>query len=206
MAGSSKKSQDESVLYFWTKGEADAFKHKLNGLSTTVDLLKVGVAGVALGFTPVKIDPTLFKVDEKGITWAGVQKWTWPHARDEKGRLEAAEKRLDKIQKRADASYSRSEKALRNAQEMARRAGAGSWAGQQEARRASSARQDSIQALKDVRGAHQKIVRLQNEARMKAEAIEENREAAAKAARDLQTRINSLRSDFNALSRSVSGQ
>ncbi|MGW3656300.1 hypothetical protein ACWD6R_11570 [Streptomyces sp. NPDC005151] len=96
---------NDSVWHFRTKDEADGVKHKLNGMSTSVDVLKVAAGFAAFGFTPFKIDASFFKMDEKGIVIAGVQKWTWPHARDEKAKLEAADKKLVKLEKGAGGSY-----------------------------------------------------------------------------------------------------
>ncbi|MFJ9855766.1 hypothetical protein [Streptomyces sp. NPDC101150] len=74
-----QKSDDD--FYLWKKDEVDAQKHKLNGLATTVEGAGIRFHGLALGLTPVRIDFTGLKIDEKGMVLAGVQKWTCPHKR-----------------------------------------------------------------------------------------------------------------------------
>ncbi|MFI9580440.1 hypothetical protein ACIHCQ_00980 [Streptomyces sp. NPDC052236] len=60
---------------------------KVNDLNFTVDYIKIGLAGVALGITAVKIDFTLFKVDEKGISLFGKTFRTWPWAEEGGGKF-----------------------------------------------------------------------------------------------------------------------
>ncbi|MFD7339280.1 hypothetical protein ACFV98_25185 [Streptomyces violascens] len=92
---------NDPARMFFTRSEADQVKAKLNGLSVGVDYMKVAVGGLALGFTPVKIDAALLKIDEKGIVWTGRQLWTWPHARDaDKRRDRAANRQHKKVLKR----------------------------------------------------------------------------------------------------------
>ncbi|WP_438292261.1 hypothetical protein [Streptomyces sp. HUAS TT7] len=76
----------------------NGWTNTISTLSGSIEGLKVGLGAIALGFTPVKVDGALFKMDEKGIVYAGKQKWTWPHARDEKQKQEAADKRASKLQ------------------------------------------------------------------------------------------------------------
>lgn len=94
MSGSSGGSGDHSLdtrgyipaelrnalqLYF-TKDEAKTLVMKVTALNHSLDYIKVGLAGLAVGLTVVKTDFTLFKVDEKGISWAGNTLKTWPWA------------------------------------------------------------------------------------------------------------------------------
>ncbi|MFV8130678.1 hypothetical protein [Streptomyces syringium] len=87
---------------FVTK-EFDPLKRKVNdlsisvnGISASLDVVKLGLGAVALGLTPVKIDATGFKVDEKGGVFFGRQLWVWPHAKDDKAKLEAAQNKADR--------------------------------------------------------------------------------------------------------------
>ncbi|WP_414168739.1 hypothetical protein ACMATS_21375 [Streptoverticillium reticulum] len=73
---------DPRIPWFFSEGDWDTYKRKINGLSVSVDYLKAGFGALALGFTPVKIDGALFKMDEKGISFGGVQNRTWPWARE----------------------------------------------------------------------------------------------------------------------------
>ncbi|MFQ6198440.1 hypothetical protein [Streptomyces sp. NPDC000405] len=86
---------DLGRLYF-SKEDGDQVKAKVNGLSIGVDHLKLAMGVMAVGATAVKFDFTGLKVDEKGIVLFGKQKVTWPHARDDKAKADAAEKLINK--------------------------------------------------------------------------------------------------------------
>ncbi|MFE9121301.1 hypothetical protein [Streptomyces sp. NPDC007172] len=95
---------------WFSKGDGDAVKQKINGLSLGLDYVKIALTGVALGFTPIKLDVTGFKLDEKGISIAGVTRMEWPwlkegrkfreFLRGEKGRLEDQEEAEKKERKK----------------------------------------------------------------------------------------------------------
>ncbi|MGW2862791.1 hypothetical protein [Streptomyces sp. SDr-06] len=92
-----KKINDVSFAVNGLGLTVNGWANTISALSSSVEGVKVGLGALALGFTPVKIDGALLKVDEKGIVFAGKQKWTWPHARDDKQKQEAADKRATKI-------------------------------------------------------------------------------------------------------------
>ncbi|MFH9419991.1 hypothetical protein [Streptomyces sp. NPDC017529] len=180
--------KDDSVLYLWTKSEADVFKHKLNGVATTVEFLKFGFTGLALGLTPVKIDFTGLKVDEKGIVIAGVQKWTWPHARDAKAKLEAADKKLAAGVKEADKAYRTAKRAQERASRLAaapRRGGAASPSFGQDYERVTAAEKaqkslkEAQKVQKDVRRMYQEVHRLERKASQEAKSVADARKASS---------------------------
>jgi hypothetical protein len=169
-------NNNDSVWYFWTKDEADKFKHKLNGLSTSVDALKVAAGFAAVGFTPLKIDASAFKMDEKGIVIGGVQKWTWPYARDEKAKLEAQDKKLLRLSERAEAAGRRAKNAADTAQRLlSRTRGNANWATEAERRRAVDVEKDATQALKKATDAYTKVEQLVRKAEAKKEQVETQR-------------------------------
>lgn len=63
---------------YFRKDEAKALTMKVTGINHSLDYLKVGLAVVATGLTLVKADFTLFKVDEKGISWLGNSLYAFP--------------------------------------------------------------------------------------------------------------------------------
>ncbi|MET9429872.1 MULTISPECIES: hypothetical protein [unclassified Streptomyces] len=78
--------------------------HSVNAVATSLAGLKFDVTAIALGLTVVKADFTLFKVDEKGMTFRGKQIATFPWADQKKhleNRIEQAErtekKKLEKL-------------------------------------------------------------------------------------------------------------
>ncbi|WP_460068563.1 hypothetical protein [Streptomyces sp. YKOK-I1] len=73
--------RDALQLYF-RKDEAKTLVMKVTAINHTVDYLKVGLAGLAVGLTLVKADFTLFKVDEKGVSWLGNTLYTFPWAKE----------------------------------------------------------------------------------------------------------------------------
>ncbi|MFI5700147.1 hypothetical protein ACIA78_08905 [Streptomyces xanthochromogenes] len=93
----------------------NGWSNTISVLSGSIEGLKVSIGLLAVGFTPLKIDGALMKVDEKGIVFAGKQKWTWPHARDEKQKQEAAEKRASKIHGELEKSGLRAEDSIEQA-------------------------------------------------------------------------------------------
>ncbi|WP_434594988.1 hypothetical protein [Streptomyces sp. A5-4] len=107
----------EPVLEFWTKEQADTYKHKLNGVSTTVEGLKVAVGLLSVGFTPFKIDISMLKGDEKGIVFRGRQLVTWPWAAEDQ---ERADKKLVKASAKADVADENAKQAIRNTRDIAR--------------------------------------------------------------------------------------
>ncbi|MFJ2406195.1 hypothetical protein ACIOUE_33360 [Streptomyces xanthochromogenes] len=100
---------DLGRLYFFSKADGDQIKAKVNGLSIGLDHLKVALGVTAVGLTAIKLDFTALKIDEKGIVLFGRQKVTWPHARDDKAKGEAAEKLLKKQLNNVDTRISRVE-------------------------------------------------------------------------------------------------
>ncbi|MBB5940078.1 hypothetical protein [Streptomyces zagrosensis] len=114
-------AKDDDVLYLWKGEQYDAHKKKLNGISTTVEGLKIGLAIVSTGLTVLKADLAIVKVDEKGVTFLGKQWWTWPHARNTGEKEAAAEKeflkRVKKVQDTANEA-TRSVKIVKRRQEQ----------------------------------------------------------------------------------------
>ncbi len=192
---------DDSVHYFWTKSEADTFKHKYNGLSTTVEYMKVAIAGLSVGATVAKFDFSLLKVDEKGIVIGGVQKYTWPHARDAKGKAEAAEKKLTRLSDRADSANARAKQALDDVTRLSARVNAAnsrtgnaaaansSPAVQSQLARAQLAQKDSEKASKKAQEAYVKTVQL-------ARKAEKEKTDAEQASRSAATSYRNIRNGF----------
>ncbi|MEX2985342.1 hypothetical protein [Streptomyces sp. C36] len=88
----------------------------VTALSGSVEGLKISLGLVAMGFTPVKVDGALLKVDEKGIVFGGKQKWTWPHARDSKQKQEAADKKAKVLHSEVGAAKATAKESVRQAQ------------------------------------------------------------------------------------------
>jgi hypothetical protein len=197
--------KDDSVLNFWTKSEADTYKHKLNGVATTVEFLKFGFTGLALGLTPVKIDFTGLKVDEKGLVVAGVQKWIWPHARDAKAKLEAADKKLAAGVKKADKAYLAAKRAQRSANVLAAASRSATEAN-------SSSRLDyergiaaekAQKSLKEAQKVHKSVRRLYREVhRMERKAAQEAKSVAA-ARKSSSTSFTAFRKNMRDLEKDV---
>lgn len=113
---------DLGRLYF-SKDDGDQVKAKINGLSLGIDHLKLAFGALAVGATLFKADFTAAKVDEKGVVVFGKQRITWPHARDDKAKGEAAEKRINKNIKRFDKKIGKAQWD----QDVARRSGGQSY-------------------------------------------------------------------------------
>ncbi|MEV3992046.1 hypothetical protein AB0J57_24345 [Streptomyces sp. NPDC049837] len=73
--------------------------HSVNAVATSLAGLKFDVTAIALGLTVVKADFTLFKVDEKGMTFRGKQIATFPWA-DQKKHLENRIEQAERTEKR----------------------------------------------------------------------------------------------------------
>ncbi|MFE9410219.1 hypothetical protein ACFYN0_15695 [Streptomyces sp. NPDC006704] len=114
---------DLGRLHFFSKSDGDQVKAKANGLSIGLDHVKVALGVTAVGLTALKLDFTALKIDEKGIVFLGKQKVTWPHARDDKAKGEAAEKRINKNIKRFDKKIGKAQWD----QNVARRSGGQSY-------------------------------------------------------------------------------
>ncbi|MCZ4117883.1 hypothetical protein [Streptomyces sp. H39-S7] len=192
--------KNDLIHYLWTKDEVSAVKHKLNGISTTVDVLKFALAGISLGLTPVKIDFTGLKIDEKGVVLAGVQKFVWPYARDAKAKLEAASKKFDLSTKKAETAYKEAKKAKDKADRLvAARGSAGSpESPDSEARRKSAlaeARKQRNKAREDLREAGNAYTKMKEiDASIKAAAgdITKAEEEAKKSYEELQGKVRNL--------------
>ncbi|WP_167157658.1 hypothetical protein [Streptomyces sp. MBT27] len=185
---SSNYTGDLSKIYEWprlwfSKGDGDAVKQKINGLSIGLDYTKVALAGVALGVTPVKVDFTGFKLDEKGINILGVTRWEWPWISPER---DWAKKLKEVLQgkKKTAAEQSKKEEA------------------QQKEERASLAAEN---LRKDVGRAHRRIDRLERGVAARRDKVgtvasgpnattgnPKNIKSAALQMKELEGRLNSL--------------
>lgn len=98
----------------------------ITGIKGDLTLMKGEIAGLALGMTAVKVDFTLLKVDEKGVSWRGRQLVGFKFADEAKSFQAAMERKQrklgraqQKIQRRLDkfetAQLRRSEALTRNA-------------------------------------------------------------------------------------------
>ncbi|MGK5640170.1 hypothetical protein ACSNOK_17925 [Streptomyces sp. URMC 126] len=94
--------------YDSTKRKVNDLSVTVNGLSLSIESIKFAFAGLAIGGTLAKVDFTLAKADEKGVSFMGRQVFTWPWARDTSARLERryerASSRLERRQERAQVS------------------------------------------------------------------------------------------------------
>jgi hypothetical protein len=194
---------NESVAYFWTKDEADKVKHKLNGLSTSVDVLKIAAGVAAVGFTPIKIDAAILKVDEKGIVFGGVQKWTWPHARDEKAKLEATEKKMLKLDQKTQDAARDAKNAIAMAQRIQSGAGAGGWESDADAKRAEKAQKKASEAFEGTVDAYRSLAKMTKDAEEKKRIVEEQRKAVAQSLGTMSSTIDGLRAKLNALNSTI---
>ncbi|MGW0830790.1 hypothetical protein [Streptomyces prunicolor] len=59
------------------KKEVKRFSDAVPGLKADIDGLKVALSAVAMSAQILKVDMSLWKIDEKGITFRGNQKMTW---------------------------------------------------------------------------------------------------------------------------------
>lgn len=203
-AAPASNNSDDSVWYFWTKDEADKFKHKLNGLSTSVDILKVAAGVAALGITPAKIDASIFKMDEKGIVIGGVQKFTWPHARDEKAKLEAADKKLLKLSQRAEKAHSTANNAVTMARRLQERVGGtGNWATDAQNKRAERAERKATEAFKKTQETYRTIDRMTREAEEKTKLVEDQRKTVERSLNTMKSGIEDLRTKLHNLESAV---
>ncbi|MGI5457048.1 hypothetical protein ACQEWB_28585 [Streptomyces sp. CA-249302] len=203
-AGATGSGSNESVGYLWTKDEADKFKHKLNGLSTSVDILKIAAGAAAIGFTPLKIDAAILKVDEKGIVFAGSQKWTWPHARDEKGKLEAADKKLVKLDQRTKEAAEEAKRAISIAQRLRGSTGeAGNWAVDAEKKRAEKAHKRAGEAFEESVEIYRSIARMAHDAEEKKKNVEDERKRVVQSFGAMSSKIDDFGEKLRALSSTV---
>ncbi|MFI9588051.1 hypothetical protein ACIHCQ_41140 [Streptomyces sp. NPDC052236] len=87
-------------LYF-THAETKDIKKSLTGINHTLDGLKLGLALVAATAQIIKVDLSVWKIDEKGISIGGIQTRTWPWAKEESWLWKKVSKDVDnEIKKR----------------------------------------------------------------------------------------------------------
>ncbi|MFE9116888.1 hypothetical protein [Streptomyces sp. NPDC007172] len=178
-----KNITELSRLWFSQK-DGDTVKQKINGLSVGLDYTKVALAGLALGVTPVKIDWTLVKVDEKGVSILGVTRKEWPWIRAD---TDFWKKAKDKLQGKKEKARGQAKK------EEAKR----------EAAQEVQAATENLR--KDVGRAHRRIDRLERSAhsqRGRVNAVAggsnvatgnpKNIKGAAQQIKELEGRLNSL--------------
>ncbi|MFD3412830.1 hypothetical protein [Streptomyces cyaneofuscatus] len=205
---------DDSVHYFWTKSEADTFKHKYNGLSTTVEYMKVALAGLSIGATVAKFDFTYLKVDEKGIVVGGVQKYTWPHARDDKGKAEAAEKKLVRLTERAERADDGAKDALEQMKRLRARmdsqAGSrvpikGTWALETQLKQVQQQQLAAEKASKKAQAAYVETRRLALKAGREERDAEKAAADAASSYRSMRSGALSTRQNLRELEKQLAG-
>ncbi|MFE9123707.1 hypothetical protein [Streptomyces sp. NPDC007172] len=109
----------EWPLLWFDKKDGDTAKQKVNVLSVGLDYTKIDRAEIALGLTPVKIDWTLFKLDEKGINLVGVTRREWPWI-EGKGRWSKAAKEMLQGKKMREEAEKKAEEARQEAEQAAR--------------------------------------------------------------------------------------
>ncbi|MEU6141401.1 hypothetical protein ABZ848_13655 [Streptomyces sp. NPDC047081] len=205
MAVTPSKNGDDSVGYFWTKDEADKIKHKLNGLSTSVDILKVAAGVAAFGITPIKIDAAFFKMDEKGIVVGGVQRFTWPHARDEKAKLDSAERKLVKTSQQAEKAYAEAARATGMAKRLQDRLGASSWGATTETKNAVNAKKEADKAFSEMKETNLAIARMAQEAEDKKKIIARQKEDAEASLKSMESRLSTLSTKMRELESVAAG-
>ncbi|UIX31511.1 hypothetical protein [Streptomyces sp. GQFP] len=205
VAATAGTGSNESVGYLWTKDEADKFKHKLNGLSTSVDILKIAAGVAAIGFTPLKIDAAILKVDEKGIVFGGVQKWTWRHARDEKAKLEAADKKLLKLDQQTEKAAEDAKRAITMAQRLQSNAGeTGNWATDAEMKRAEKSQKKAGETFKETVDVYRSITKMAHDAEEKKKATEDQRKRVEQSLGAMSSKIDGLRVKLRELDSAIS--
>ncbi|MEV6775191.1 hypothetical protein [Streptomyces syringium] len=163
----------------------------VTALSGSVEGLKVSLGLVAMGVTPVKFDAAALKVDEKGIVFAGKQKWTWPHARDAKQQQEAADKRAEKLHGQVDKAKNTAEESLERARLNPRDADAVRKAQQDLAayRTAYRNARPDIERAKRMRDEAKEAERASQQTR---DHIQRNSQQSARYAHDMQREIDGL--------------
>ncbi|MFE4334265.1 hypothetical protein ACFRQM_34095 [Streptomyces sp. NPDC056831] len=89
-------------LYFTSKEftavkkSLTAFSHSMTAVKADIEGIKAAVSIVAATAQFLKVDYSLWKLDEKGITFRGVQKVTWKNVQDaEKTKATAKQKEMD---------------------------------------------------------------------------------------------------------------
>lgn len=104
-------------LYFMSKEVAGIKKsltglsHSMTGAKGDIDGLKAAVSVTAASAQLLKVDLSLWKIDEKGITFRGHQKFLWESHREEKKKKEEADKEKEKALERKMTGYYPLEKA-----------------------------------------------------------------------------------------------
>ncbi|MCA6095140.1 hypothetical protein LE181_23595 [Streptomyces sp. SCA3-4] len=169
----------------------------VTALSGSVEGLKVSLGLVAMGVTPIKFDAAALKVDEKGIVFAGKQKWTWPHARDAKQKQEAADKKASK-------THGRVEKAKETATASVERA----RLNPRDAEAARKARQDIAAfktAYRNARSDIERAKRMRAEADEAEKATKKSREKIQRDMQDYSRAAQNLNRTVDRLSRSLAG-
>ncbi|MFF8830645.1 hypothetical protein [Streptomyces sp. NPDC015131] len=206
-------TNNDPVLHFWTKNEADTFKHKLNGLSTTVEGLKIAVGVVGLGFTPFKFDASVLKGDEKGIVFLGRQLVTFPWAKDKDERedrklvrlAERAEKAGDKaVQARKDAEAIRS----RVARGTSGRTGSGlgdNSAVTSAQRQADKATKNAEKLLAKARRHYVDTLKTAQKTRHEEKDAEKSKETAVKSLHSVRSNLRTTREHLRRLQEELAG-
>ncbi|MFI6334729.1 hypothetical protein [Streptomyces sp. NPDC050535] len=104
------------------KKSLTGFSHSMTGVKVDVEGLKFAVSLVAATAQFLKVDYSLWKIDEKGVTFRGVQKVTWKNVKDaEDEKSKEKEKKLDDRLKGMFLEKSKNEE-IKNARETADKA------------------------------------------------------------------------------------
>ncbi|MGI5481264.1 hypothetical protein [Streptomyces lavendofoliae] len=206
-------TNDEKVLHYWTKDEADKVKHKLNGLSATVEGLKIAVGVVGLGFTPFKFDASVLKGDEKGIVFLGRQLVTFPWAKDKD---EREDRKLVRLVDRAERAGDRAVRARRDA-EVLKSQVAGRLSGQNGARtgdntavrtaqrQAEVAAEEAEKALKKARRHYVDTLKAAQKSRHEEKDAEKSKETAIKTLHSVRSNLGTTREHLRRLQEELAG-
>lgn len=206
-------NNNDTVLHYWTKDQADKFKHKLNGLSTTVEGLKVAVGVVGLGFTPFKFDASVLKGDEKGIVFLGRQLVTFPWAKDE---AERDDRKLIRLTERAERAERNAEKARRDAETIHRQVSASSsgrpngqisdnYAVKTSREIAENATKEAEKLLQKARRHYVDTLKTAQKARHEEKDAEKSKESAVKSLHSVRAGLKSTRESLRKLEEELAG-
>ncbi|CAL9302722.1 hypothetical protein [Streptomyces sp. NPDC095602] len=210
---SNSSGNNDTVLHYWTKSEADKVKHKLNGLSTTVEGLKIAVGVVGLGFTPFKFDASVLKGDEKGIVFLGRQLVTFPWAKDE---AERQDKKLARLADRAERASDRAARLKEEAERLTARVRANTPADaqgrvaenplvQSARRQAEQATKDAEKMLQKARRHYVKTLQTAQKTRHEEKDAEKSKEVAVKSLHTVRTSLKETRQQLAGLERQLAG-
>lgn len=198
--------RDAMQLYF-RKDEAKTLVMKVTAINHSLDYLKIGLAAVATGLTLVKVDFTLFKVDEKGISWLGgtLHQFPWANEGHNWWRKIMPEKVVRKFDKK-DEDKKEEERELRDYIKETSRAAS------QELR---SYVDQTFYKDSHAKGLHTGIRRAQDAADRANHEVDELRTKlrnagsagtpSSKAPRDNAKKLNELRSSVTSLSQALAG-